>query len=509
MNNISENNKRIAKNTILLYIRMFFIMAVSLYTSRVILNALGIEDYGIFNVVGGIVSMMGMFNSAMSSSTTRYLTFELGKNDNTQLTKTFSISLSIYYIVAIIFLLLSETIGLWFLNTKLIIPDARLLAANWVFQFTIFSVISMLFINPYNACIIAHEEMGLFAYISIFEVLLKLFIVYLLGFTNHDHLIVYGFLYMLSSFSILFIYVIYCHRHYKECTFKYYHDLSLFSEIVKYSGWNLFGSVAGFVRGQGLNILINMFFNPAVNAARGIAYQVNTAVTQFINNFYTAAKPQITKYYAQNDIENMNKLVFRSSKLSFFLMLILSLPIVIEAPYIIKLWLGQLPEYVVPFVRIIIIISAIDGLASPLMTVAHATGRIALYQSLVGSLQILNIPISYFLLYSGNGPLVVFYVSAIIAIICLFTRLWICNYLCSFPFGRYSLDVILRSILVCIMALFLPIYLHLILPESFMSVICVTVASIVCSLLSFLIIGLNKQEREIVFKISKNKLYRS
>lgn len=480
---------------------MFFIMAVTLYTSRVILQILGVQDYGIFNVVGGAVAMMGMFNSAMSSATTRYLTFELGRGDQEKLNKTFSVSCYIYLVIGAVFVLLAETIGVWFLNNKLTIPIDRIEAANWIFQFVIISVLFTLFHNPFNASIIAHEKMGMFAYISILETILRLAIVFMLSMFSYDKLILYGFLYMLTSMIIFMIYFIYCRAKFTECRIRYYKDLSLFKEIFAYSGWNLFGSVAGFVRGQGLNILINMFFNPSVNAARGIAYQVNAAITQFVNNFYIASKPQITKYYAVGEQTKMENLVFISSKVAFLLMIVLALPIIVEAPYIIQVWLGQTPEYVIPFVRIIILISTIDGLSSPLMTVAHATGRIALYQSVVGGMQILNIPISYILLSLGHGPVIVFYVSLIIAIICLFTRLWICKYLCNFPFFKYSFNVIGKAAVISILS-YLPVYLlSKNVEESFSSFLFVF---IVCELLSislFYLIGLNKHEKVQVHNI--------
>ena len=325
-NSVSNNNKRIAKNTLLLYIRMFFIMAVSLFTSRVILKNLGVEDFGIYNVVGGVVAMMGILNSAMSTSTTRYLTFELGKGDKERLKQVFSMCFTIYLLLSLAFLFLAETFGLWFLNTQLTIPENRLEAANWVYQFSVISCINTLLSNPYNAVLIAHEKMSVYAYISIAEVVLKLAVVYMLLIINYDRLVVYGALILIMSLLVTMMYRVYCIRHYKESIYRFYWEKPLFKQLLSYSWWNLFGAAAGIVKGQGLNVLLSMFFNPSVNAARGIAYQINTSITNFFTNFYTAVRPQITKYYAQNDLENMFKLVFRSSKFSFFLIFILSLP---------------------------------------------------------------------------------------------------------------------------------------------------------------------------------------
>ena len=311
---------------------MFLILGISLFTSRVILQVLGIQDYGIYNVVGGIIAMSGIFNSAMSSSVTRYLTFELGKGDSLQLKKTFSTSLSIYFILCVLFLILAETIGLWFLNNKLIIPADRIIAANYIYQFTILSTIATLIANPYNASIISHEKMSVYAYVSIIEVILKLIIVYILYIIPIDHLISYGALILLTNIIITIAYIIYCLKKFPECHFKFYNDKKLFKQMFSYSGWNLFGAAAGLVKGQGLNILLNMFFDPIVNAARGIAYQINTAIVQFSGNFYTAVKPQITKYYAQTKLDEMLKLIFQRSKMSCYLILLLSLPIAIENP---------------------------------------------------------------------------------------------------------------------------------------------------------------------------------
>ena len=280
----------------------------------------------------------------------------------------------------------------------------------------------------------------------------------------------------------------------------------MFVELVSYSGWNLFGSLSSLVKGQGLNILLNMFFNPAVNAARGIAYQINSAITQFFTNFYTAVRPQITKYYAQGDIENMLKLVFRSSKFSFYLIMLISMPIVIEAPYIIKLWLGQLPEYVVPFTRLIIVISAIDAMATPLMTAAHATGHIRLYQFSVGTMTILNLPISYVFLKFGGQPLIVFYVSLCISTFCLFMRLWIVRRLMDFPVKRYIIQVFGSCVFICVVAMIIPLAAHLLLAESFVNVVIVCLACVLSTIVTIYGLGLTKHERGLVVDIFRKKI---
>lgn len=490
----------------LLYFRMFFIMAVNLYTSRVVLQTLGVEDYGIYNVVGGVIAMMGVLNNAMSVSTQRYLTFELGRGDMVRLKQTFSLCLTIFFLLSIIVAVLAETIGLWFLNTQLIIPSNRMGAANWIYQFSIFSCVSSLITMPFNASIIAHERMNVYAYVGIIEVILRLLIVYLLLIIHADRLVTYGFLFMASNFIVTGIYIGYCWKKFVETRYTWYWEKPLFKELVSYSGWNLFGSLSGLVKGQGLNILLNMFFNPAINAARGIAYQINAAITQFFTNFYTAVRPQITKYYAQGNIKEMQNLIFRSSKLSFYLIMLISLPIIIEAPYIVNLWLGQLPDYVVPFTRLIIAISAVDAMATPFMTAAHATGHIRLYQSSVGTMTILNVPVSYIFLILGYSPLVVFYISLIISVICLFMRLWIVRRLMEFPVMGYIVKVFGSCIMVCALSLILPIAIHLIQEESLVSVIIVCVVSLLSSIACIYFVGMDNKEKQFVCDIIKSKL---
>lgn len=295
-------------------------------------------------------------------------------------------------------------------------------------------------------------------------------------------------------------------RKFVETRYTWYWERPLFKELVSYSGWNLFGSLSSIVKGQGLNILLNMFFNPAVNAARGIAFHINAAITQFFTNFYTAVRPQITKYYAQGNMGEMQKLIFRSSKLSFYLIMLISLPIIIEAPYIVNLWLGQLPEYVVPFTRLIIAISAVDCMATPLMTAAHATGNIRLYQSSVGTMTILNVPISYIFLKLGYSPLTVFYISLAIAVICLFMRLWIVRRLMEFPVMEYIVKVFGTCLMVCAISLILPLAAHLMLEESFISVVMVCLISLLSSIVGIYFIGMDNKEKQFVWEIINKKI---
>lgn len=505
-----SNNKRIAKNTMMLYMRMLFILVVSLYTSRVTLQYLGVQDFGIYNVVAGVVTMMNLFNSAMSVSTTRYLTFELGKGDYIRLKQVFSTCFSIYVLLSAVFLVLAETVGLWFVNYKLVIPADRMVAANWIYQFSIISCVNTIMANPYNAVLVAHEKMNVYAYISILEAILKLVIVYILVVTPYDRLIVYGGLYMLTSLCIRMLYRRYCVKNYEESKYELYWEKPLFVQLLSYSWWNLFGAASGIAKGQGLNMLLNMFFSPVVNAARGIAYQINTNITLFFTNFYTAVRPQITKYYAQGNWEEMFKLIFRSSKFSFYLIFLPSLPIIIETPSIVSLWLGQLPDYVVPFTRLIVLISAVDSMATPLMTACHATGRISLYQSSVGTLIMLNVPISYiFLRFFDATPEAVFVISLFISVVALFLRVGIVKRLIpEFPTWNYINEVFLKSLFVIMVAAVVPLVLHYFLSSSLVYCLVNILVCVISYIVTIYLIGLKQGERQAIVSLVNKKLHR-
>ena len=504
MTDASTNNKRILKNTVFLYFRMFFVMGVSLFTSRIILKNLGVIDYGIYNVVGGIVTMMAIVNSSMSVSTQRYITFALGRDDLLGMKKVFSTSLVIYIALSVVLLLFSETIGLWWVNNKLNIPEERLYATNIIYQFSILSCIFTLLINPFNAEIIAHEKMDYYAYLSIAEVMMKLLVAYAITITLYDRLIVYGFLLLVVSMIILVLYVSYCRRYFKECVFSRNIESSFFKELLSYSGWNLFASISGVAKGQGLNVMLNSLFGPEVNASRGVAYQVNAVINQFFSNFYTAVKPQVTIYYSQKDYDNMFKLIFRSAKMSFYLILFVSLPILIETSAIIDIWLGTTIDYVIPFTRLIILISAIDAMATPLMTLMHATGKIRLYQIVIGTATLLILPVSYVLVkYIGCEPTSVFVVSLITSVFCLFARLFLVNRVISIPVKKYILDVFLRCVVISLFSSIIPLSLHFWLSPSICNTMIICAASIVSSLCFIYYIGIDNSEREFVNKYIK------
>lgn len=488
---------------------MFMILVVTLFTSRVVLRSLGVVDYGIYNVVGGVVAMMGIISGAMSAATSRFLTYELGRSDYVRLRQIFSISLQIYGLLSIAYLLIGETFGLWFLNTQLVIPEERMVAANWVFQFSILAVILEMLTQPFQALIIAHEKMAVYALSTLFDAFAKLLIAYIICVITMDRLLLYGLLITCSIGLARAFYVVYCLTYYKESHFICYFDKRLFHQLLSYSGWNLFGSASAIAKTQGLNVLLNMFFNPSVNAARGIATQINGALLQFEQSFYTAVRPQITKYYAQSDLKNMFNLVFRSGKMSFYLVLLLAVPIIIETPYIVELWLGQLPENVISFTRLIIAISAIESIAHPLMTSCHATGRVALYQSVVGLVMLLNIPISYVFLKLGFPPISVFVISFVISFVCLFLRVFVVKHVIKeFPAYKYIRDVIGVCIVTGCFSFILPIVLYKVLPYNFISLILVSFTSIFSVMMIAYFIGLNQSEKKFVQNMMSKIAYK-
>lgn len=341
----NQNNKRIAKNTIFLYIRMVFLMAISLFTSRVLLNALGVVDFGIQNVVGGFVSMFQLVSGTMATTISRFFTYEMGLGNKQKLNVIFSTSINIQIAFIVLIFILAESFGIWFLNYKMIIPPERLIAANWVFQLCLISFCINIISVPYNAIIIAHERMLTFAYISILDAILKLLIVYAVIISPWDRLIVYSFLLCMVAILIRLIYGIYCKKHFEECTYHYVWDKPLLIKMFGFAGWNYLGTGASILRTQGLNVLMNLFFGTTVNTAKGLVTQVESAVTQFVGNFTMALNPQITKSYAHGDKEYMYTLVCMGAKYSYFLMLVIALPLAFEAHYVLELWLGNVPEF--------------------------------------------------------------------------------------------------------------------------------------------------------------------
>lgn len=416
--------------------------------SRIVLEELGVSDYGIYSLVGGIVALFGFLNSSMSSATQRYLAFDLGKKDEKKLQKTFSVTLTIHIAIAILILIVAETIGLWYVNNKVVLPSERLFAANVVYQFSVLTALIGIIQVPYDSLIIAYEKMNVYAYISIVEVGLKLGLVFLLVVYGGDKLIAYSAMMFFVSLIIRIAYQIYCRRSYKASKYKFEYDKLYFKELLGYSGWNLFGGLASVSRGQGINIVLNLFFGTVVNAAYGLTLQVQSAVNQFVTNFQRAVNPQIIKTYSEGNLERTHKLIIQSSKFSFLLMLLLVAPILFNTDFILNLWLKNPPEYTSIFVQLSLIGVLIDCISGPLMVAVQATGKIKNYQIVIGSLIILTLPIAAFWLYLGGKPAVVFYSIILINILSLISRLFFIKGLLALKISKFLKVVILRVVLI-------------------------------------------------------------
>ena len=456
----AENNKRIAKNTLMLYFRMLVMMAVSLYTSRVVLDTLGVSDYGIYNVVGGFVTMFSLISGAMTTATQRFLSFAIGEGKREEVTSLFSTAVIIHIGLALIILIAGETIGVWFVANKMNFPPGRYTAAIWVFEFSLLTFLVSVINVPYNAAIIAYEKMSAFAYISIIEVVLKLLIVYLLLITPFDRLIFYAILMAVVQLGVQLIYASYTHRKIKTCHCNWKLNHEYFKQMTSFVSWNLIGSLAGVCKDQGLNVVLNLFFGTAVNAARGVAMQVSSAINRFVTNFQMAMNPQIVKLYAAGEKQEMFKLVFRGSRFSYLLLLCLSLPVVIEAPFILNIWLVKVPDYTVLFLRLIIFTALIDSLSNTLITSMHASGKVRDYQIVVGGLSLLTLPLAYLLLKMGYSPTSALVASLFISVLCLFARVALLSRTIDFPAVSFLCHVALKMLILTIASYIIPLVLY-------------------------------------------------
>ena len=503
------DNRRIAKNTMFLYFRMLLVMGVYLYTSRVVLRTLGFEDYGLYNVVGGIVTMFTFLNSSLGSATSRYITFELGRKDYLRLNKVFNTALAIHVAIALVIVLLAETVGLWFFYTKMVIPADRLDAAFWVYQISIVTCFFSLTQVPYNATIIAYEDMKIYATVGIVEVLLKLLVVYLLVLSPLDRLVFYALLLCLVQIGVMFFYRHYCNRRFPSCRLRRYRDKTLFREMFSYAGSDLIGNLSVLAQGQGLNILLNLFFGPAVNAARGIAYQVQGAITQFSNNFMTAVRPQIIKSYAEGKPDEMMTLVRQSSCFSFYLMWMISLPICLEANYILTLWLGKFPDYTNSFLLLIIVLCLIQILKTPRSTVFHATGHIKRSNIIVGSILCAAFPLAYVALKAGGSPETVFWVANGTMLVSEIASILVLKRYIRFSVRDYLREVHGRCLLVAVTSFVVPYILYdRWSEESFVRLMVTILLSLLSVGLASFYLGMDVHMRRRLLQIVRNKMAR-
>lgn len=501
MSDNSENNQRIAKNTLLLYFRMLFLMVVSLYTSRVILDGLGVEDYGIYNVVGGFVSMFALVSAALTSAATRYINYEQGKGDTNRQSVVFSTSLTIQVVLTLIIFLLCETFGLWYIRNIMVLPKERLSASIWCFQFSVITFCANLITVPFNASIIAHERMSVFAGISVFEGLSKLAISFCIFYNPIDRLVFYALLLLLVQLSICAIYHIYCLKKFAECRPRLSFDVPLFRSMLEYSIWHFVGNGAQIVKTQGVNLVLNYFCGPLLNSARGVSTQIEGAVSGFASNFMMALNPQITISYAKGDHSYFMSLVSRGSKLSFFLLTILSLPVIINADFILGIWLKEVPDYAIEFTQLTLICSVISSLSRPLMTAQNATGNVRNYQLIIGGILLLNLPLSYVALMIGLSPVSIVVVALFVELICLFSRIYLIpQTIHFFKPSHFINEVIIPCSIVIAVSAVVPVIMKLNMDGSVLSSIANIIVSLISSAICSLMIGCSKSERLFVFE---------
>lgn len=501
---MNNDNKRIAKNTILLYVRMLAMIIISFFTVRITLNALGVVDYGINNVVGGLVSMFYFISNTLSGSISRFMTFNLGKGDMPEMKKIFATSVNIHLLIAIIVIIAIETIGVWFLNNKMDIPADRLDAANWVLQCSaIIFAINVLSI-PYNAELIAHEKMSVYAYMTIFDASAKLIIAYAIFFYGGDRLKILSIVSIIPVIITQLIYYTYCKKKFEECTYTFIWDKELTKKITSFAGYNFLGSTAATMKDQGVNIAINMFYGAAVNSARGVAMQVNLVITRFISNFTIALNPQITKNYAAGNLERMHSLIFMGSRLSYYIFMLLAIPVFIEIDCLLHWWLGQVPEHTVSFTRLVLILTLCETTSHTLITGQNATGNIRNYQLVVGGILLLNLPVSYLLLRIGRAPETTLVVAIVISQICLAARLLFLRKSIKLDCLRFIKQVYLKTIFVTAISALPPLAIYYSLPMGYTRMVLVVTTSLISSAITIYYIGCNSQERNKIKIIALN-----
>lgn len=501
-----SNNKRIAKNTLMLYIRMFISMAVSLYTSRIILQTLGVEDYGIYNVVGGVVAMFSFINSTLATATSRFLTFEIGKGNFDRLKATFNAAFWVHVVIALFVVLLCETVGLWFLSYKMVLPEDRMIAAHFVFQLSVISTFISITQTPYNATLIAHEKMDVYAYVEMVNVLLKLGILYILVIANFDKLILYGILILIISGGIAFFYRWYDIRNYEECHITNNVDMNIVKPMLTFSAWDFYGNMSVTARTQGVNMLLNVFFGPAMNAAAGIANSVQGTVMGFANNVTTAVRPQIVKYYAQGDYSSMSSLICNACRLNFLILILLMAPLCGEINYILSIWLGDVPPFTAIFCVLTLMFNIFANMSFLLISGIEAYGKIIRPSLINGTLYLLVIPVSYITFKLGGNAWYSFIFNIIAIILGLLSNAYTLHlYVKEFAFGAFIREVLLRCILILLLACCVILYIRNIFAESFVRLIITVISTTVVIGFSSWYILLNKSLRKTVVNIIKSK----
>ena len=504
---ISYRTRRIAKNTLMLYVRMLFMMFMGLYTSRIVLQALGEGDYGIYNVVGGVVAMCTIISGALNSAVSRFITFEMGKGEGARLNKVYSTAVIIQIVLAAVVVAVAEPVGLWFIDNEMTISPERIPAARWVLHFSLLAFVVNLMSVPQMASITAHERMSAYAWIGILDGLLRFGVALLISCSGHDRLVTYAALMAVSVLIVRMAYGIYCRLHFPECRFRLVFDRPLMKEMFSFAGWNFIGVTAGVLRDHGGNILVNVFSGSvAVNAARGVALQLSNAVQSFVTNFMTAVNPQITKSYAAGEKDYMFSLMRKSSRMAYYLLLIIVLPVIFNVDYLLSIWLDEVPAGSASFARLFLILALSESLSGPLITGTQATGKIRDYQILVGGLIMLNFPVSYIFLKAGAAPEVTVVVAIVISQICLFARLYMLRRLTEFPVGEYLIRVYLNVLIVTLTAVILPLALMRYMPGGLTGFLLDVPLCIVCAALAVLFKGCSSAERKELWNMIRRRV---
>jgi len=503
----SINNKRIVVNTVFLYLRMLVVMGISLYTVRMTLDILGVEDYGIYNVIVGVVSMFSFIKGSLATSSQRYFSIELAKGDIKSLNKQFCLNLTVFILLSIIVLVFLETIGLYFVNTKLVIPHDRLFAANVIYQLSIITLIVQLISVPYDALIVSYEKMSAFAYIGITESVLKLVVVWMLMLLPFDNLIVYGVLMLFFACVITLTYYIYCHKKTKGSNFHFLWDKKSFIELFSFTGWHFLGTISVTVKSQGINILINTFFNPAINAARAISFQIENSLSQLYNNFFTAVKPQIYKAYANKEYESLFALINRSTIICAFLMSVLSLPLIVFCDFILSLWLKQVPPYTVIFTQLVLINGIIDSVNGSTIAPALATGNIKKFQFVVATLLFMNLPISYITLRLGFDATYTIIISIAMSIVAVIARAVLLKQMMGFPLCNY-LKIIFKILIAALFCLFILSRIKNMMNDGFLALTVNVLTSTIILIMIYWLFICAKSDRQRVMQIIKDKFFK-
>lgn len=500
------NNKQIAKNTLFLYLRMFFTVIVSLYTVRVVIQTLSVPDYGLYGAIAGIVLSFGFISSVLTNASQRYFSFELGKGTKGRVKEIFSTIFFIYLGISFVIVLFAETIGLWFLTNKMTIPEGRETAAMWVFQFALLSFLITIMTNPYQAIIIAYEKMNLYAYLSILDVTLKLSIVYALLLFDIDKLKLYALLMFISCLITNSVYIIYCRRKYPDTYIMFHIDKELFKSIFSYSSWTLFGTLAGMCNTQGMNLVLNVFFGPIANAAYSVSSQIYNTVGMFANNFYMAVKPALIKNYSAGNYEYVQKLFSFSSKTIFVLLFVVILPFLVCTEDILRLWLGQVGDYMVAFVRLSLIYSIILTISYPITAVVQAGGNVKIYHGFVDSFSLLALPIMYVLFKVGFTASYAYVVSIVIFGVAHFIRLYVLKRVFAlFSIGLYIMRFIIPAVIITVICYITMMYIKQYISEGIVWTIATCAISCVLALMVSVIFLFTSSERSMILNLIRQK----